>query len=208
MAIKALLFDIGGVLSRSLDTGPRQKWERRLGLSRGQLAEIVFTNPVALRATVGQADPDEVWQEIGARFSLSSEELTALRADFWNAGEWDIEILNFIRSLKPYYKTGTVSDAWLDARQNIELYVNSELFDVIVFSAEEGVKKPNPEIYRRSLARLGTAPQETIFVDDRLPNTAGAQQIGMHAIHHTDTNRTIEEIWRLLLTHPNLPLTA
>jgi HAD superfamily hydrolase (TIGR01549 family) len=208
MAIKALLFDIGGVLSRSVDAGPRRKWERRLGLSKGQLAEIVFTSPAAQRATVGKATPDEVWQEVGVRFSLSTEDLKALRFDFWKESQWDMELLDFIRSLKPNYKTGTVSDAWLDARQNIEKYVNSELFDLIVFSAEEGVKKPNPEIYRRSLARLGTAPQETIFVDDRLPNIAGARLIGMHAIHHTQTNRTIEEIWRLLQTHPNLPLTA
>jgi HAD superfamily hydrolase (TIGR01549 family) len=200
MVIKALLFDIGGVLYKSGDARSRRKWERRLGLSQGQLAEIVFTNPVALRAAIGHATPDDVWLELGRHFSLSPENLTALRADFWNDGVWDIELLDFIRSIKTHYKTGTVSDAWLDARQNVKHYVNSEIFDVIVFSAEEGVMKPDPEIYRRALARLGVAAQEAIFVDDRLRNIVGARQIGMRANLHTETNSTITKILRLLQT--------
>ena len=198
MTIKALLFDIGGVLSRSLKDGPRRKWERQLGLAQGQLAEVVFTHPLALRATIGQATPDEVWQAIGKHFSLSTKDLTSLRIDFWNDGEWDTELLDFIRSIKPRIKTGTISDAWLGARQNVNKYVNSELFDIIVFSAEEGVMKPDPEIYQRALNRLSVESWETVFIDDRLPNILGARQLGMHAIQHTETCRTIIEILQLL----------
>lgn len=200
MSIKAVLFDIGGVLYRSVDAGPRRKWERRLGLSKSQLVEIIFTNPIAQRATIGQATPDEVWQEVGSLLSLSPEELTALRADFWNDGEWDMELLNFIQDLRSKYKTGTISDAWLDARQNVHHYVNREIFDVIVFSAEEGVMKPDPEIYRRALTRLGVSSQEAIFVDDRVSNIIGARQIGMQTILHVDTSHTIEEILHFLQT--------
>jgi HAD superfamily hydrolase (TIGR01549 family) len=198
MMIKALLFDIGGVLYRSLRGGPRRKWEQQLGLSQGQLADVVFTHPLALRATIGQVTPDEVWQAVGEYFSLSLEDLSALRFDFWRDGEWDMELLDFIRSIKPHYKTGTVSDAWLDARQNVKPYVNYKIFDVIVFSAEEGVMKPDPEIYQRTLTRLDVNPRESAFVDDRMPNTLGARQLGMHAIQHTETGRTIDEIRRLL----------
>jgi len=200
MMIKALLFDIGGVLYRSVAAGPLRKWEQRLGLSKGELAEIVFTNPIAQLATVGQATPAEVWQEVGKLLLLSSENLAAIRADFWNEGEWDTELLDFIRSIKPKTKTGTISDAWLDARQNVKQYVNNENFDVIVFSAEEGIRKPDSEIYQRTLARLGVDPQEAIFVDDRLPNIVGARQIGMHAIQHAKTLRTIEEILHMQQT--------
>jgi epoxide hydrolase-like predicted phosphatase len=198
MNIKALLFDIGGVLYRSQDAPMRQKWERRLGLPKGRLAEIVFTNPVAERATLGQATPDEVWQEVGRRFSLSYKQLTAIRDDFWKDGEWDVALLDFIRTVKPNYKTGTISDAWHDARHNVKGYVNSELFDVIIFSAEEGVKKPDPEIFQRALVRLGVRPKEAIFIDDRLTNNTGARQVGMLAIHHKETERTIEEIHRFI----------
>ena len=198
MIIKALLFDIGGVLYRSPQGGPRRKWERHLGLSQGQLAEIVFTHPLARRATIGQAAPNDVWQAVGKSFCLSTKDLATLRVDFWNDGEWDTELLDFIRSIKPRIKTGTISDAWLDARKNVKKYVNSEIFDVIVFSAEEGVKKPDPEIYYRTLSRLDVNPREAALVDDRLPNILGAQQLGMHPIQHAETALTIKDIMRLL----------
>lgn len=198
MRIKALLFDIGGVLYRIVDIAHRRKWERLLGLSDGQLAEIVFTNPVARRATVGQATPEDVWREVGQRFFLSGDDLTMLRDDFWKGGEWDMELLDFICSIKPDYKTGTLSDAWWDARNNLKQFINGENFDVIVFSAEEGLKKPDTEIYLITLKRLGVDPQEAIFVDDRLPNVVGAQQVGMHTVQHKKTNRTINAILQLL----------
>ena len=135
---------------------------------------------------------------MGRIFSLSREDLQAIQVDFWKNIQWDDDLLAFIRSLRPQYKTGTISDAWPDARNNVRRRVNHELFDVIVFSSEEGVMKPDPEIYRRALARLGVAAPEAIFVDDRPKNILGAQQIGMLGIRHTDTQRTIEEILQLL----------
>jgi len=103
-------------------------------------------------------------------------------------------------SHRPKCKTGTVSDAWLDARPNVKQNITYNIFDVIVFSVEKGVKKPDPEIYRRTLARLGVNPQEAIFLDGRLPNIAGARRIGVQAIQHAETGHTIEEILNLLQT--------
>jgi len=200
MQIKALIFDIGGVLYQTMDSRPLRKWERHLGVDKDQLAEIVFTNPVAQLATIGQAAPDDVWREVGRRFSLSSERMDALKADFWKGGEWDTELLNFIRSVRPKFKTGIISDGWSDSRDNVKQYVDYILFDVIVFSAEEGIKKPDPEIFKRALTRLDVEPQEAVFVDDRMPNVAGAKQIGMNGIHHVETPRTIKEIQQLFRT--------
>jgi HAD superfamily hydrolase (TIGR01509 family) len=69
---------------------------------------------------------------------------------------------------------------------------------VSVFSAEEGRRKPAPEIYRRALSLLSVAPQEAIYVDDRLKNVQGARQVGMHALHFTDSVGIRQEIRRLL----------
>jgi putative hydrolase of the HAD superfamily len=198
MTIQAIIFDVGGVLWRIEDVTPHRKWEKRLGLSEGQLARIIFDNPVAQRAVVGDATTEEVWNEIENQLALPPDELEVLKVDFCAVGAWDTELLTFIHSLKPRYKTGIVSDAWSDARETLKKYVNSDFFDVIVFSAEEGVCKPNPEIYQRALSRLGVAPQEAIFTDDMLPNVEGARQIGMHAIHFTDSRRLREEIKRLI----------
>jgi FMN phosphatase YigB (HAD superfamily) len=196
--IQAVIFDIGGVLVRIQDPTPLPEWERRLGLPEGELGEIVYTNPVAQQALVGNATADQTWAYVGRHLALPSGELAALRADFWRVQAWDTGLLAFIRSLRPRYKTATISDAWPDAREMIREHVNDGTFDVCVFSAEEGVRKPDPEIYRRALSRLGVAPQEAVFCDDRLPNVEGARRIGMHTFRFSDSRQAREEITRLL----------
>jgi putative hydrolase of the HAD superfamily len=193
----AVLFDIGGVLYIP-DVSLNVKWERRLGLPEGQLGEVLFTNPVAERAIVGKATPEEFWEHVGRRFSLPPAELAALQHDMWEAGVWDAALLDFARSLRPRYKTGIISNAVLGTRENVVQHVNCDVFDVRVFSAEEGVRKPAPEIYHRALSRLGIAPAEAIFIDDRFKNVEGARRVGMHALHYTSSDEVRREIERLL----------
>ena len=196
-AFAAVLFDIGGVLYLP-DGSLNLKWERRLGLPEGQLGELLFGNPVAERATVGKATDEEMWEHFGRRFRLTPADLAALKYDLWEGGTWDRALLDFARSLRPRYKTGTISDAVPGTRENVAQYVNGDVFDLRVFSAEEGVRKPDPEIYVRALSRLGVAPAEAIFVDDLLKNVEGARQVGMHALHFVDSAGVRQEIERLL----------
>jgi putative hydrolase of the HAD superfamily len=200
MPIQAVIFDIGGVLWRFEDPTLHRQWEARLGLSEGQLIDIVFGHPISQQALVGNATPEEVWFEVEQQLALSPGELTALKADYWQGGVWDTDLLNFARWLKPHYKTGIISDAWSDAREAVKAYVNGEIFDVLVFSAEERVCKPDPEIFQRVLSRLEVVPEEAIFVDDMSQNVEGARQIGIHAIHFTNSLEVREEIKRLLQT--------
>ena len=206
--IQAVIFDIGGVLVRIQDRTPSREWERRLGISEGELDEIVCTNPVAQQALVGNATTDQMWAYVGRHLALPPDELAALRADFWRVQEGDTELLAFIQSLRPRYKTATISDAWPGAREILREYVNDDTFDVCVFSAEEGVRKPDPEIYRRALSRLDVAPQEAVFCDDRLPNVDGARRIGMHAFQFSNTHQTREEIVRLLRSQGDSSIEA
>jgi epoxide hydrolase-like predicted phosphatase len=121
-----------------------------------------------------------------------------MKEEIWGGYEWNTEMMEFILSLKPKYKTGVISDAWSGTREGMKDIINSDIFDVIVFSAEEGVQKPDPEIYYRALTQLGIAPGEAIFVDDRERNVEGAREVGMHAVVFTDNAQAKEEIERLL----------
>jgi putative hydrolase of the HAD superfamily len=198
MTIRAIIFDIGGVLFRVQDFGPWRRWEARLGLPDRRLGDIVFDNPVSYQAFVGEVTATEAWNEAARRLDLTPEELEDLKADFWKGGVWDAELLDFIRRLKPDLKTGIISDAWDDTRPAIAGFLNSDTFDVIVISAEEGVAKPDPEIFRRALSRLGVAAHEAIFVDDRGKNVKGAQQLGMYAIKYTNTRAVMEAVEHIL----------
>lgn len=183
MPIRAVIFDIGGVLVRTEDQEPRRKWEKRYGLPEWGLAELVFNCPASRRASVGQATRHEVWAEVARQLSLTPAELEELKVDFWKGDVWDTGLLAFIRSLRPRFQAGIISNAWPDAREAVKAHVNGEAFDVILFSGEEGVEKPDPEIYRRALARLNVAPAEAVFVDDMLPNVKAARVLGMGGVH-------------------------
>jgi len=203
MAIRAIVFDVGGVLVHDSDPAPHHRaWERRLGLERGRLGDAIFDTPMGRQSMIGQVTPQQVWQELAERFGLSASELQELEEGFWEDSEWNVELLEYARSLRPRFKTGIISDAWLDTRQAIHAYVNEDVFDVIVYSAEEGVCKPDPEIYTRALARLGVAPHEATFVDDRLKNVEGARRLGIHAFRYTGTAAARLEIERLIAAFP------
>ena len=68
-------------------------------------------------------------------------------------------------------------DAW---RARIAI---DELFDLVVDSCEEGVRKPDPAIFHTTLERLGVSdPARAVFLDDFAGNIAAARALGMHGI--------------------------
>lgn len=60
-----------------------------------------------------------------------------------------------------------------------ELFPELNLLRDTVVSSEEGVLKPDPEIYHRAVARFGVDPETTLFVDDKAANVAVARELGM-----------------------------
>jgi putative hydrolase of the HAD superfamily len=182
MPIQAVIFDIGGVLVRTEDQEPRRKWERRFGLPDWGLARIVFENPAAAQSTVGQVGPEAVWAAVAERLALTPAEVAELRADFWRGDVFDEALLAYIRSLRPRYKTGIISNAWVGMRAMHQPRLNAGTFDVIVYSAEEGLAKPDPAIFLRALDRLGVAPAEAVFVDDMPENVEAARALGMAGV--------------------------
>lgn len=55
-----------------------------------------------------------------------------------------------------------------------------------VLSAHEKLMKPHPDLYRRTCARFGVAPEDFFFVDDSALNIEGAQALGFDTLHFTD----------------------
>jgi len=68
------------------------------------------------------------------------------------------------------------------------------LFDAVVLGPLLGVRKPDPEVFRRAAARLGLTPRECVVVDDHLANVRGARTAGAVVVHHTDAAATVDEL--------------
>ena len=198
MTIRAIFFDIGGIFFNESDRAPVKAWEKRLDLQTGQLYEIVLDNSIAKQATLGNATVEEIWNEVAEQLSLSKFEIQQLKMDMWSGWIWDTNLLSDIRILKSNYKLGTISDAWPGAREGMIEYINNGIFDVSVFSYEEGLEKPDPQIFHRALSRLEVIPQEAIFLDDKLKNIQGAQAIGMAGVHVIDPKKQVREVINIL----------
>jgi HAD superfamily hydrolase (TIGR01509 family) len=198
MTIRALIFDIGGVLIRSVDKGRRGFWEGRLGVSGNQIAEALWLSPTGRNAMAGKASEADAWTEVGRRFSLERNELLRLEDDFRAESTLEIDLLNFVRSLRPHYKLGIISDAFLSARSRIESVFPAGIFDVMVFSAEEGVTKPDPVIFHRALERLGVPAEQALFIDDLPHNVAAARSLGMMAIQCQNSRQVQQDILKIL----------
>jgi FMN phosphatase YigB (HAD superfamily) len=197
MAVRAVYFDIGGVLLRTEDPLPRREWERHLGLEAGRLAKLVFENPTAQRSTIGGAAESDVWREVGRSLNLSPQQLAELREDFFAGDRWDTDLLALIRGLRPGIRTGVISNTWLGARDVMAQWINPATFDTVVFSAEEKCRKPEEKIYRIAHGRLGLAPEEAMFFDDFPENVEAARRIGIQASVFPGSQPTIEMLRKL-----------
>jgi epoxide hydrolase-like predicted phosphatase len=79
-------------------------------------------------------------------------------------------------------------------------WVNERLFDVIVFSSEVGVCKPDPHIFQCALEQLGVDASATVFIDDRENNVNGAKALGIHAIQYKNRNQALTALNEYIAT--------
>jgi glucose-1-phosphatase len=183
--IKALIFDIGGVIIRTEDPRPRAALEQQLGLAPGEAEYLVYNSEQGLQAQLGAIRSADHWAGIGKRFGLTAAGLADFRNAFWGGDRVDHDLLALIRTLHARYQTAIISNAMDDLKEATipRLDPQGDLFDLVVGSAYERVMKPDPAIYERTLARLGRQPAEAVFIDDNAANISGAVAVGLHAIH-------------------------
>jgi putative hydrolase of the HAD superfamily len=199
VTLRAVIFDVGGVLVHVEDLSGHRKWEARLGLEDGGLVKAVYWSEISARASAGLATEAEVWEQVAAPFGLSAAEVGELRQDFAAGERLDAAWVPLLRALRPRYKIALLSNAWPRAREVFtRKFGLNELVDAMVISAEEGVSKPNPRIYQLATSRLDVQPEEALFIDDYLPNVAAAKALGMRGVHCTTTAQAIAELGPLL----------
>ncbi len=198
--IRALLTDFGGVLVRTGSDAPRRALEARLGLSPHTVEDRVFSGEASRRAQLGQISYDAFWDHLRLDLRLDGRmSVVEFRDAFFSGDFLDDGLLALIRSVRPAIKTGLISNAWSNARDVFtRLFGIADAFDVMIISAEEGVMKPDPRIYRAALDRLGVTAPESIFVDDVPENVRGAQALGIHGVHFQLPEQARREIERLL----------
>jgi epoxide hydrolase-like predicted phosphatase len=203
-AYAAVLFDFGGVLTTSV-------WDsfaaflRAEGLDPNAIKNLFRDDAEALRdlrgLETGALTEAEFEEKFGRRLGLKDPE--GLIDSMFAGMQPDTAMVNAVTEIRSAgLLTGLISNSWSTSHYDRDLL--RELFDTAVISAEVGLHKPQPEIYRLAAERLGAASEECIFVDDLRENCEGAEAVGMTAIRHRSATESIAKLAELT----ELPLAA
>ena len=217
MAIKAVVFDIGGILEVIPEGGdptarfPQMlaRWERRLGMAPGALTEAISALDARLLSAgkdgaLGTCSYDEWVGELRAVTGWDAATTDAFMDEHWETyiGEPNVELTAYFTSLRPRYRTAFLSNSFVGAREREQAARGFEdMADLIIYSHEVGVAKPDARIYALTCERLGVHPAEMIFLDDAPPNVAAAHDFGIHGILFQGNAQAIREIEALLAAH-------
>jgi putative hydrolase of the HAD superfamily len=205
MTIKAVVFDIGGVLERVEDDAWPEiwvgRWEKRMNLPAGHVLERLAEHEPVGDLVTGGISEAQLREMYAGALGLDDEQADEMMAEMWDAycGELDVELRDFAAALRPAYRTAILSNSADGARREEQRRFGlEELVDTIVYSHEVGLAKPDPAVFRLTERRLGVEPREIVFLDDHLGHVEAARTLGWHAVHHRSTPASIREVTELL----------
>ena len=198
MSIRAVFFDLGGVILRTEYQAPRQRLAEKFGMDYEDIDKLVFGTPSAARASVGEITEEQHWQQVMKMLKRSAGDYEHIRDEFFAGDVIDLNIVNFLRSIKSKHKVGLISNAWSGLRAYIEREKFDDAFHHLTISAEVGVMKPSAKIYEFALEQLQVSPNEAVFVDDVWENIQACEKVGMKGILFKTAESAIKQIKALL----------
>ncbi|MGN6270655.1 MAG: HAD family hydrolase [Sphingomonas sp.] len=197
--VQAVIFDVGRVL---FDWDPRFLYER---LIDDDQALEAFLRDVVTTEWHFQHDAGRSFEETSAelieRFPEHAELIAAWGPRFNDSIGAPIAGMHALveeldaAGVPLFAITNFSGEFWKPFRAR-----EAALFDRfrdIVVSGDEKLMKPDAAIYRLALERFGLEPHEAVFIDDNRDNVAGAEAVGMAAIHFTDADTLRHELARL-----------
>ena len=197
--IRAALFDFGGVIS----TSPFEaftRYEREHGLPDDFLRGLNATNPDAnawARHERNELTFDEFCEAYEGEALAAGHTIDAREVIGCLAGDLRPEMLEAIGRCHERLRTGLITNnmaAMNDAGAPSWLSAVHDLFDVVIESSKEGIRKPNPRIYEMACEQLGVEPSEIVFLDDLGINLKPAAAMGMTTIKVIDPDKAIAEL--------------
>jgi len=196
MKINTIIWDIGGVLERTEDHTPRQQQAEDLGISVNDLSELIFGNSTEFKVQLGQISREEHLAYVQAELGLSSRKaMDEVLEKFFAGDRLDTELVDNIRDFKTRFTTAVLSNYSSILREQINTtWKIGDAFDHLIISSEVGYKKPDPEIYRIALEKIGCQTNEAVFIDDFIENIHGAEALGIHGIHFKNAKQALSEL--------------
>jgi putative hydrolase of the HAD superfamily len=195
LALRAVVFDYGIVLTGPPDATAWANMLRITGLPEERFHSLYWIDRPALDE--GKLTGLGFWQKLLREAELPLDHAEELNR--WDARLWTVEnpiMVAWQLKLKQRgLLTAILSNIGADVLASVERTFDwIHHFDVLVWSYQLGIVKPDPEIYRHTLRELGTNPEETLFIDDRRPNVEAARALGIQALEYSSVEQLREEL--------------
>lgn len=199
--IKALIFDIGGVLQLGKEgrkRGVHIDMAKKLRVSIDQYFDSIDT--VYAESIEGNISEKETLGTMAKNFKTTSKRIKKLYVVAYKKHfKFNKELFQYaIKKKKEGYKIAILSDQWWISKEILiseKLYRN---FDSVIISTDVKVRKPNPKIYRLTLKKLKLPASQTVFIDNQEWNIKPAKKLGMKTVLFKNNKQTIRELEKLL----------
>lgn len=196
--INTIIFDLGAVLVTDV---PLQKIARDLSakssLSADQLHSHLYPTPHWTALTSGRISEDDYWNRFleETKLNIDINELKRIVRSELRPLKDNTAVIPL---LKDAYKLAALSNharEWSEFMQREFDFFG--YFDEIIISCDVGLRKPDPRIYQLALDRIGSKPEECLFVDDKKRNTDAAGLLGMKTLTLQRTASLRDELLQL-----------
>ncbi len=180
--IKAIIFDLGGVLYRIDHSRTREAFA---ALGNEPDFSLLSQHRIFDEYDRGRISTPKFLQELRKFYKLNGTDEDMVVA--WNALllgiiNKNVMLLQRLREKYPLYLLSNINE--LHHRAILpECAPLFEIFENKFFSYQLGMRKPDAEIYEAALQSIGYKPSETLFIDDAPQNIASARQQGIAACH-------------------------
>jgi putative hydrolase of the HAD superfamily len=205
MGFRAVIFDLGGVVFPS-PFEAFDAYEHDIGLPTGSVRALIrVSSETGAWAALERAEltlpefHDALEEEARlSGFAIESEALMQRVAAGFGPRPAMLRAIERIREAG--LATAALTNNWVasDDRNIVGSIGGETRFDVVVESSVEGIRKPDPRIYKLVLERLGVEPTETVFLDDLGINLKPARALGMTTIKVSDPSDALRELEQVL----------
>lgn len=201
-----VLFDLGGVVLGSPLHAIRN-YEQELGFERNAInlvAANTAQNGAWSRLERGEIEMEVFYVEFESdchAAGLSIDARVMMQRMSEASGPRPVMLTAITRLREAGFKVGALTNNWAHAEnadRNDGTRALRDRFDVFIESSVEGLRKPDPAIYRLACERLGASPDEMIFLDDIGRNLKPARAMGMATIKVDAPERALSELSALV----------
>jgi putative hydrolase of the HAD superfamily len=197
---RALLVDWGGVMTTNLFASFGAFCEAE-GLEPALLRDAFRHDREARELLIafeeGRLEDDAFAVALAGKLGLAPERAEGMIDRMMAGATLEPAMVDAVRAARAGgIRTGLISNSWGASRYPQDLL--DELFDGVVISGLEGMRKPAPAIYALGAKRVGAPPEACVFVDDLPFNLEPARELGMAVVHHTEPSATIAALEQLL----------